>query len=176
MSLLVLAPCGSDTTVRDTAHHHSFQQLQPRHLAFRLPLAPRLGERRTDRRLVWTQAERKAPQFPQSTRFCLRYPRIERGQIPLTHQPSKRLNERRRLGDFWADPAERRTIRSVSSVTFIGGLQEEPARLAWGSDRLGAWHRHGCRRSRERWERPVAHKAPHALVCPAIAVRLEFLP
>lgn len=66
--------------------HHSFQQLHACHLPFGLTLTPGLGEGRADGRLVWMQAERKAPQFPQATRFCLGQPWIECRHIPFPHQ------------------------------------------------------------------------------------------
>ena len=75
--LLILAPCGSDTSVRDMAHHLAFEHLQFVDMTFDRTVAPGQRECRLDSRIVTDKTTGEVVQFshPRIARRC--HPCIE---------------------------------------------------------------------------------------------------
>lgn len=72
--------------------HHSFQHLQPIHLALDDPLAPRQRQCRFDSKTIPQDATNKTLEFSDITGSCIIQPRCQLGQVSFSDHLQKTLD------------------------------------------------------------------------------------
>ncbi len=99
MSLLFLAPCGSDTTARDTAHHRALNQFKPIDLAFRLTVRPFVCQCCSHRGLIVPHISGELTRLWELACLGIRHPRIKCVVLPTTNHGAVALTQHQELLD-----------------------------------------------------------------------------